>query len=266
VDTDPPGLYGDLSRPPLRASALQRALAPDGWRVEVLDSTGSTNAVVAERALAGEPAGLVVVAESQTAGRGRLDRSWTSPPRAGLTVSVLVRPDLPPARWPWLPLLTGLAVSTALREQAELDAVLKWPNDVLVDDRKLCGVLAEVPEPGAAVLGIGLNVTTRAHELPETAPTQPTSVAMAGGSTTDRDTLLRAVLRALGDALADVDAAQVAYRERCSTLGRRVRLSLPGDTSVEGVAEQVDEVGRLVVAGRAYGAGDVVHLRPAETD
>ncbi len=255
------GVYGDLSRPPLRARALQRALARDGWRVEVLRVTGSTNAVVSERALAGEPSGLVVVAEAQTAGRGRLDRSWVSPPRAGLTLSVLLRPDLPPVRWPWLPLLAGLAVSTALREQTELDAVLKWPNDVLVEDRKLCGVLAEVPEPGAAVIGIGLNVTTRAQELPSTATTSPTSVAIAGGSTTDRDTLLRSVLRALGDVLADVDGAQVAYRERCSTLGRRVRLQLPGDTSVEGVAEEVDDAGRLVVAGRAYGAGDVVHLR-----
>ena len=257
---EPTGVYGDLSRPPLRARALQRALAPDGWRVEVLATTGSTNAVVAERAVAGEPSGLVVVAEAQTAGRGRLDRSWVSPPRAGLTLSALVRPDLPPVRWPWLPLLTGLAVATALRDQAELDAVLKWPNDVLVAGRKLCGVLAEVPEPGAAVLGIGLNVTTRAAELPHD---QATSVALAGGSTTDRDTLLRAVLRALGDVLADVDGARAAYRERCSTLGVRVRLHLPGDTSVEGVAEDVDDVGRLVVAGRAYGAGDVVHLRPA---
>ena len=266
VDTAAPGTYGDLSRPPLRARALQRALAPDGWRVEVLEETGSTNAVVSERALAGEPAGLVVVAEAQTAGRGRLDRSWVSPPRAGLTLSVLVRPDLPPVRWPWLPLLAGLAVSTALREQAGLDAVLKWPNDVLVDDRKLCGVLAEVPRQGTAVIGIGLNVTTRAHELPSTVPTPPTSVTMAGGSTTDRDTLLRAVLRALREVLGDVDVAVEAYRERCSTLGRRVRLQLPGDTSVEGVAEQVDDVGRLVVAGRAYGAGDVVHLRAAEPD
>ncbi len=263
VQTPPSGAYGDLSRPPLRARALQRALAPDGWRVEVLTTTGSTNAVVAARALAGEPSGLVVVAEAQTAGRGRLDRSWTSPPRAGLTLSVLVRPDLPPVRWPWLPLLTGLAVATALREQAGLEAELKWPNDVLVDDRKLCGVLAEVPEPGAAVLGIGLNVTTRADELPADAPTRPTSVALAGGSTTDRDTLMRAVLRSLGDVLADVDAARSVYRERCSTLGRSVRLQLPGDTSVEGVAQEVDDVGRLVVGGTAYGAGDVVHLRPA---
>lgn len=256
MDTSP---YDDLARPPLHAASLQRALAPDGWRLEVLAEAGSTNALVAERARAGEAAGLVVVAEAQTAGRGRLDRSWVSPPRAGLTFSVLVRPDLPPGQWPWLSLLTGLAVATALRERAEVAAELKWPNDVLVDDRKVCGVLVEVPEPGAAVLGIGLNVTTRADELPvETAG----SLLLAGASTTDRDTLLRAVLRALGPVLADPTGSTPAYRERCSTLGRRVRLQLPADREVVGTAEAVDDFGRLVVDGTPYGAGDVVHLRP----
>jgi BirA family biotin operon repressor/biotin-[acetyl-CoA-carboxylase] ligase len=252
-------VYVDLDRPPLRPRALQRALAPDGWRLQVLGETPSTNAVAAERVRAGEPAGLVVVAEAQTAGRGRLDRSWVSPPRAGLTFSVLLRPDLPPVQWPWLPLWTGLAVATALRERAGVDAELKWPNDVLVDGRKLCGVLAEVPEPGAVVLGIGLNVTTRAEELPHA---QATSLALAGGRTTDRDTLLRAVLRSLTSVLADQDAARAAYRERCSTLGRHVRVELPADVVVEGTAQAVDDDGRLVVDGTAYGAGDVVHLRP----
>jgi len=255
-------VYGDLQRPPLRARALQRALAPDGWRVEVVASTGSTNADVAARARAGEPAGLVLVAESQSAGRGRLDRSWTSPPRAGLTLSALVRPELPAARWPWLPLLTGLAVSSAVRAQAELEAVVKWPNDVLVDGRKVCGVLAEVPVPGAAVLGIGLNVTTRADELPHDAAT---SLQLAGAATTDRDTLLRAVLRALTGVLADVDGARAAYRDRCSTLGQPVRVELPGGGAVEGTAQDVDDDGRLVVDGAAYSAGDVVHLRPLGT-
>ena len=255
-------MYGDLDRPPLRARPLQRALAPDGWRVEVVPTAGSTNAVVAARARAGEPAGLVVVAEAQTAGRGRLDRAWTSPPRAGLTLSALVRPDLPPVRWPWLPLLTGLAVAEALRAQAGVEAVLKWPNDVLVDGRKLCGVLAEVPETGAAVLGIGLNVTTRAEELPHAAAT---SLLLEGATTTDRDTLLRAVLRSLTDVLADVDASRAAYRERCSTLGQSVRVHLPGDVTTDGTAEAVDDDGRLVVSGTAYGAGDVVHLRPGRS-
>lgn len=248
--------YGDLNRPPLRGRALARALQPDGWRVEVLASAGSTNALVAERARAGEPAGLVVVAEQQTAGRGRLDRTWTSPPRAGLTLSVLLRPDLPRGGWPWLPLWGGVAVARALREQTGLDAVLKWPNDVLVGGRKVCGLLAEVPVPGAFVLGIGLNVTTREAELPHAGAT---SLALAGATTVDRDTLLRAVLRSLSAVLEET--APDGYRALCSTLGTRVRVELPAGEVVEGLAEAVDDDGRLVVDGVAYGAGDVVHLR-----
>ena len=252
-----PSSYGDLDRPPLSQRALARALEPDGWRVEVLASTASTNAVVADRARAGEPGGLVVVAEAQTSGRGRLDRTWVSPPRAGLTFSVLLRPSEPPRAWPWLPLRTGLAVATALRERAEVDAVLKWPNDVLVGGRKVCGVLAEVPVPGAVVVGIGLNVTTRREELPHEAAT---SLRLEDAATTDRDTVLRAVLRALAQALPDPDAPE-SYRGLCATLGQRVRVELPGGRTAEGVAERVDDEGRLVVDGTAYGAGDVVHLR-----
>lgn len=250
-------MYGDLDRPPLRPRVLSRALEPEGWRVEVLAQTGSTNAVVRERGLAGEPAGLVVVAEQQTAGRGRLDRAWTSPPRAGLTFSVLLRPALPVARWGWLPLWGGLAVADAVRDRCGLDAVLKWPNDVLVGERKVCGLLAEAVGD-AVVLGIGLNVTTTQAELPPDRPA--TSLRLEGATTTDRDTLLRAVLRSLSRVVADADPD--AYRARCSTLGRRVRVELAGRT-VEGTAEAVDDDGRVVVDGTAYGAGDVVHLRPA---
>lgn len=250
-------MYEDLDRPPLRRAALARALAPDGWRVEVLARTASTNAVVAQRARDGEPAGLVVVAEQQTAGRGRLDRAWTSPPRAGLTLSVLLRPDLPPAQQGWLPLWGGLAVARALREQTGVDALLKWPNDVLVGGRKVCGLLAEVAAPGAVVLGVGLNVSTRADELP--VPTA-TSLLLEGATTTDRDTVLRAVLRTLTGVLAE--ASPDGYRALCSTIGARVRLEL-ATGAVEGLAEAVDDDGHLVVDGRPYASGDVVHLRPA---
>jgi len=249
--------YGDLDRPPLRPAALARALGPDRWRPEVVPTAGSTNALVAARARAGEPAGLVVAAEEQTAGRGRLSRTWTSPPRAGLTFSVLLRPDLPAERWSWLPLWGGVAVARAVREQTGVDAVLKWPNDVLVDGRKLCGLLAEVPGPGAVVLGIGLNVTTRRDELPDGG----TSLLLEGATTTDRDTVLRAVLRSLAAVLDE--AAPDGYRALCTTLGARVRLELPDGSSVEGTAEAVDDAGRLVVDGVPHGAGDVVHLRRA---
>jgi BirA family biotin operon repressor/biotin-[acetyl-CoA-carboxylase] ligase len=251
-------VYDDLERPPLRVGPLNRALASGGWRIEVLPTTSSTNAVVADRARGGEPAGLVVVAEQQTAGRGRLDRTWTSPARAGLTLSVLLRPELEAARWGWLPLLSGLAVARALREQTGVDAVLKWPNDVLIGGRKVCGLLAEAVLPDAVVMGIGLNVTTRRTELPHD---QATSLQLEGASTTDRDTVLRSVLRELGAVMADVEAAVAGYRALCSTIGQQVRVELPTG-AVEGVAGSVDEDGRLVVSGTAYGAGDVVHLRP----
>ena len=253
-------MYDDLDRPPLRAAALTRALAPDGWRIEVLDQATSTNAVVAERSRSGEPAGLVVVAEEQSAGRGRLDRVWVSPPRAGLTFSLLLRPSSPPAEWPWLPLLAGLAVARALRSRAGVPAVLKWPNDVLVDGRKVGGLLAEAVA-GGLVVGIGLNVTTRADEL---AHPEATSLQLAGARTTDRDTLLRAVLREVTEVMADVAAAKADYRELCSTVGALVRIELPGDVSAEGLADAVDDDGRLVVEGVAYGVGDVVHLRPLQ--
>ena len=251
-------MYGDLDRPPLRAAALARALEPDGWQVEVLSRAPSTQTVMRDRVHAQPPGhaqGLVIVAEEQTDGRGRLDRSWVSPPRAGLTCSVLLRPDLPVDRWGWVPLLAGLAVAQAVREQTELEAVVKWPNDVLVDGKKVAGLLAEVID-GAVVLGIGLNVTTRADELPHE---QATSLLLAGATMTDRETLLKAVLRGLSGVLGDRDYS--SYRELCSTLGRQVRVELPGGGSVEGQAEAVDVDGRLVVAGVAYAAGDVVHLR-----
>ncbi len=247
-------MYEDLDRPPLDAPALARALAPDGWRVEVHAEAGSTNAVLAARAE--EPEGLVVVAEEQTAGRGRLDRVWTSPPRAGLTVSALLAEPSP-----WVTLWAGVAVARTLRDTAGLEAFLKWPNDVLVGGRKIAGLLAErVGEK--VVLGIGLNVSTRADELPPAAPGAAggTSLLLSGATTLDRDTLLRALLRNLDAVL--VERSPMSYRALCGTIGSRVSLQLPGDRIVEGTAETVDDDGRLVVDGVAYAAGDVTHLRP----
>lgn len=252
-------MYEDLDRPPLNGSALARALAPDGWRVEVHDQAGSTNAVVAARA--DEPEGLVVVAEEQTAGRGRLDRQWLSPPRAGLTVSALLAETSP-----WVTLWAGVAVARTLREAAGVEAFLKWPNDVLVGGRKIAGLLAERvgtdPRGSKVVLGVGLNVSTRADELPPPAPgtSGGTSLLLSGATTLDRDTLLRALLRNL-DAVM-VERTATSYRALCSTIGATVSLQLPGGGAVTGTAEAVDDTGRLVVAGVAYAAGDVTHLRP----
>ncbi|MEU6087698.1 biotin--[acetyl-CoA-carboxylase] ligase [Streptomyces sp. NPDC047085] len=278
-----PGRWSDLDRPPLNAAALRRGLVREGglWtEVEVVQRTGSTNSDLVARAAEGKAEeGAVLVAEEQTAGRGRLDRQWTAPPRSGLFFSVLLRPaEVPVARWGWLPLLTGVAVATGLSRAAGVDTSLKWPNDLLVtvagEERKAGGILAERAGDDAVVLGVGINVTLRTEELPVP---QAGSLALAGAVSTDRDPLLRAMLRSLEDWYGRWRAAggdpaasglQETYAAGCATLGREVRAELPGDRAVVGEAVAVDGDGRLVIATKdglrePVGAGDIVHLRPA---
>jgi BirA family biotin operon repressor/biotin-[acetyl-CoA-carboxylase] ligase len=272
--------YGDLSRPPLNEAELNRALTDVGSRwseVRVVEATPSTNAELAAQGRSDPRDGLVLVAEHQTAGRGRLDRTWVTPPRTGVTMSVLVRPaDVPISRWPWIPLLSGLAVAAAVRQVAEVRAALKWPNDVIVEDRKLGGLLVERVEGvagggrAAAVIGIGLNVSTTRGELPTP---HATSLALESAATTDRFTLVKAILRRLEGLLAEWEAGaglpsgglQAAYLSACSTVGQSVRIELPGHQAVEGLATGIDETGRLLVETgtglRTFGAGDVMHVR-----
>lgn len=263
----------------MNAVALQRALVVPGglWTsVEVVDSTGSTNSDLAARA-AELPEGAVLVAEQQTAGRGRLDRSWVAPARSGMFFSVLLKPgpDVPQERWGWLTLLAGVATATGLSSAAGVDTALKWPNDLLVtvdgDERKTGGILAERVGDGV-VVGIGINATLTEDELP--VPTAG-SLMLAKATVTDRDPLLRSVLRSLeqwyerwraagGDPAAS--GLQETYAAGCATLGRHVRAELPGGRILTGTAEAVDTDGRLVVrtadeAHEAVGAGDVIHLR-----
>ena len=285
-DPPRPSPWNDLTRPPLRAAALRRALvdASGPWTsVEVLAATGSTNAELAARAHDGSVIdGAVLTTDHQTQGRGRRDRSWTAPPRSSIAVSVLVVPaDVPQHRWSWVPLLTGVAVARALTEVAGVTAALKWPNDVLVEAGggqwcKVSGVLAQVvPTPSGAgvVVGVGLNVSQRADELP--VPTAA-SLATLGAGSTDRDTVLRAVLRTWGDLLTTWRASGgdpvasglgAVYRGACRTLGRDVEVHLPDGTALAGRATSVDDEGRLLVRPadgsprRALAAGDVVHVR-----
>lgn len=275
--------WSDLDRPPLNAVALRRGLVREGGlyrEIEVVQQTGSTNSDLAARAEAGKAdEGAVLVAEEQTAGRGRLDRRWTAPPRSGLFFSVLLKPtEVPVARWGWLPLLTGVAVATGLSRAAGVDTALKWPNDLLVtvggEERKAGGILAERAGADGVVVGVGINVTLRADELPVP---QAGSLALAGAVGTDRDPLLRAVLRSLEDwygrwraAGGDPSASglQETYTAGCATLGRVVRAELPGERAVVGEAVALDGDGRLIIATdqgvqEPVGAGDIVHLRPA---
>jgi BirA family biotin operon repressor/biotin-[acetyl-CoA-carboxylase] ligase len=276
-----PDRWSDLGRPPLNSASLRRALVREGglWSSldvrPVVDSTNTDLAGRADRL----PEGAVLVAEEQRAGRGRLDRIWTAPARSGLFFSVLLKPgEVPVERWGWLPLLTGVAVATGLSRAAGVDTALKWPNDLLVtvggEERKAGGILAERAGADGVVIGIGVNVSLREEELPVPAAG---SLALAGAVTTDRDPLLRAVLRSLeewygrwraagGD--PSVSGLQETYAAGCATLGRKVRAELPGDRSVVGEAVAVDGDGRLVLATEdgvqePVGAGDIVHLRPA---
>jgi len=270
-------------RAPLDRAALRRALVRPGglWRdLEVVESTGSTNADLLARALAGEPEGAVLAAEEQRAGRGRMGRTWTSPPRAALTFSVLLKPAVPLARRGWLPLLAGVAVATAVTQVTGVRTGLKWPNDLLTADAKLAGILAEAAGD-AVVVGIGLNVSTEPAELSHLlAATRPgalpaTSLRAAGATALDRASLLLAILGELehwyrawqrvgGD--PDRSGLRAEYTRLSATIGRTVRAELPGGQALSGPAAGVDSDGRLLVrvssgSEVAVAAGDVVHLR-----
>jgi BirA family biotin operon repressor/biotin-[acetyl-CoA-carboxylase] ligase len=270
--------WSDLDRPGLDGPALSAALTRDSglWRsLEVVQEIGSTNAALVAAGAADEAEGAVLVAEHQVSGRGRLDRVWTSPPRAGLTVSFLLRPDVPAARRGWLPLLTGVALAEAVGEVTGVRASLKWPNDLLaLDGRKLAGILAEsVPSsaaPMAVVVGVGLNVSTTAAELPDTG----TSLARVTGATVDRAPVLLGFLRAVERryrrwtaALGDPVSSGLAqdYLAWSSTVGAEVVVGLPDGSTLQGRATAVDWDGRLVVAtpeGQVeLASGDVRHVR-----
>ena len=279
-------LPGDGGRSPaldvavLDAARLNGALAPwpGLWReVRVVEETGSTNADLLAEAQAGAREGLVLVAEEQTAGRGRMGRRWISPPRRALTFSVLLRPAVPAGLLGWVPLLAGVAVASALEYTAGVDARLKWPNDVLVDGAKIAGILAE-RWGSAVVVGTGINVLQQRGELP--VPTA-TSLLMAQevGPVDDADTrerLLTAVLDELarwyrawldqprpGD--ADGCGLREEYLRRSGTVGAAVTVMLPGGQDLTGTAAGIDAAGRLEIRTPAglvqVSAGDVVHLR-----
>jgi BirA family biotin operon repressor/biotin-[acetyl-CoA-carboxylase] ligase len=242
--------------------ARRKLGATPAWTVWELDETGSTNADLMAWAEAGTtPDRSVLRADHQTAGRGRLDRRWEAPRGANLLVSVLfVEPPVVPAR---LTQAVGLAALDAIETEAGADLTgrlaLKWPNDLLLDDRKLSGVLAQrSPHTGAVVVGLGLNVGW--------APDGAASLRGDLGLDVEPAALLDRLLHALDAVLGAHDLAE-RYRERLSTLGARVRVELPGGDALVGTAIDVDGDGRLVVDDGAtrtvLDVGDIVHLRPA---
>lgn len=264
--------------------------------VRLLADVDSTNRLVLEAAAAGAPEGLVVAADHQRAGRGRLGRRWEAPAGANLLVSLLLRPGLAWSELHRCTVAVALAAADACRDVAGVRATCKWPNDLVLGDRKLAGILAETtgaspgdaptrrPGPAAVVVGLGLNVgwappdsdgpSGLADPSPATAglPVRATSLQREAGVTVDRGRLLATLLRHLEPRLAGLAIPEAAaamageYRSRCSTLGRQVLVLLP-DRRLEGRAVDVTDAGALVVDDgtrrHLVTAGDVVHVRPS---
>ena len=256
---------------------LTAAVSP---RVQVVEATDSTNADVVRHVTdaPGEwPHLSLLLTTDQRAGRGRLDRSWTTPPGTALAVSVLVRVEgIPLAARRWIPLIAGTAMTRAVAAQLRgtgHTANLKWPNDVLVDGGKLCGILAEVVpgHPDAIVIGAGVNTRMPQTDL----PVETATSFEALGLTADEDRLVADYLAALDEQLAALAAAGgdpaasgvlAGVETLCATLGSDVVVSLPGGEALRGRALRIDLDGRLVVVQEsefesAVSAGDVVHVR-----
>lgn len=240
---------------------------------EYLEQTGSTNRDLLAKA-EGLPEFYVLATDFQTAGKGRMDRSWEASPGSSVMVSVLLRPSFTESSGiGWLSLMTALAISQAISALGQ-EAKIKWPNDVLIQDKKVSGILAEVAtDLSCVVIGFGINVNQTATELPvETA----TSLLVETGGSIDRDQLLAAVIQNLkklyfelsasgGD--AEASGLREAILRSSATIGQQVTVEFPDGKKAFGLAKQIDSTGRLVVETSSetltVSAGDVLHLRKA---
>ena len=239
--------------------------SPLGGPIVHVDRTGSTNDDARSLAASGAPAGTVVLAEEQTAGRGRQGRTWTAPPGRGLTLSIIVRADAEALTL--LPPTAAVAVCEACERSAPVKCAVKWPNDVWIDERKVAGILIEArPQEGWAVIGIGLNVDTTREELGPELRVRATSLRIATGGEVERESVLESLLERLADRLAGGrDQLLPAYRERDALYGQAIAWTA-GTERREGEARGVDEEGNLVVftAGgerTALTAGEVHLIR-----
>lgn len=262
-------MIADPQRSALDLDALRADRHPLWRRIDIVEETGSTNADLIARAAAGEDiTGAVLLAEHQTAGRGRAGRTWTAVPRGLVIVSVAISAaGVDEQQWGLLPLLTGVAVADTLAAVG-VRAGVKWPNDVLVDGAKIAGILAEVASPQpVVVLGIGLNVEV----LPDEIGQRHATSVRAQGASAERTEIARILLGELASRIerwqaGDAAALLADYRERSATLGRQVRALLPGGKEIAGTATAVDAQGRLCIdtgtTTEVVAAADIVHLRP----
>lgn len=264
--------------PPIRADDLARHLrtAALGRRLHLHETLASTNDEAQRLAREGAAHGTTVIAEGQERGRGRLGRVWASPARTNLYLSAVLRPHLPPARVAELPLAAAVAVADALAELG-ITAGIKWPNDLLVDDRKIAGILGEAAfsndEVRFAVIGIGVNLNATAADLPEEVRPLATSARDLLGRPVDRAAFAASLLGHLETWCGRLEAEGFApvgarWREGSVTLGRRVRVAAV-ERTFEGEAVAIDDTGALLVHTEAgierVLSGDVTRVRPVES-
>ncbi len=270
------------SNPPLSLETIRAHLSTRelGAALSLHVEVDSTNHILADLARAGTAHGTVVVAESQTAGRGRLGRPWVSPRGLNLYVSILLTAAYASRAITWIPLLAAVAVVRAIKAMTGLSLTVKWPNDVLVprdgEERKLAGILVEAIGHGqagakAVVVGIGINVNMPPEAFPEDLRASATSLLIETGRPFERAPLLAALLGELEylyDRLRDQGADGIAadYAALCATLGQQVRVELVGGGRMDGTAEGLASDGALRLRtgeGKILEirAGDVVHLR-----
>lgn len=279
------------SSPPLTLDGIRSLLGTQalGARIELHQQVDSTNRAAFALAQAGAEHGTVVVAEGQTQGRGRLGRAWHSPPGLNLYCSIIVKTSLPATRFSqwlsWLPLAAALGASEAVEGTALLQTDLKWPNDLLVRERKIGGILCESGSTASStpfqVVGIGLNVNGTGDDFPPDLRAASTTIRQETGRLLDRNHLLSRLLLEIEHCLTELTAEgsrriAMAYTRRCITLGRHVRVLLAGGEEFTGIAEAIEPDGSLQVSKyprptggrrpdvRSLRAADIVHVRPGE--
>lgn len=238
-----------------------------GTKIEIMRTVDSTNEEIKRRAVRGAKSGLIIVAESQSGGKGRLGRSWSSEVGEGIYFSFLLKPDMPPSEISAITLSAGYAVCMALREYTGLDAKIKWPNDVLINNKKVCGILtemaAQIDMVDYIVVGIGINVNHKS--FPEELSGKATSVYIETGRDTDRNELLREVIKRLDIIMAEFltgmpESRKNHFKELCITLGRQVT-TVHGGTEIKGTAVDVSCDGDLVIRDDS---GKLVYINSGE--
>ncbi len=269
--------------PPLTRDTIHSTLSTTwlGRRIELFDRLPSTNREAVQLAQAEVEHGTVVVADSQTAGRGRLSRTWFSPPGANLYCSIILRTARPPERlteWlSWLPLISALAAAAAIEQVSSIQVSVKWPNDLLISARKVGGILCEsgtgTRSDPFQIIGIGINVNLDHDDWPSDLRDSATSLWQERKIVVDRNRLLAQLLLELEQCLDELvihgtNRIGLAYYQRCSTIGHSIQATLANGDVVVGLAEGIGQDGSLRVRPQAIqpgsGTPEVVHLRVAD--